>query len=409
MPVSVVLDHPHRHLIRRGLSGLSEVIGTLILIVGLAALLAAFALIFFLIDAVSATDPVLDAKTAVALFAIATTVMVSALVVGIRLLRGQRAPVLFLRRFGYTEATQAITFAVSKTIGRSWRLVTLDDRAIAPVGVAASTRRVFRVGGAFGRASMKVMSIVSTGSLYVAGGAAAGMVALGFITVHRRKDLHTLFDYPRTTFLGFPRPEMIRWDIPTAFYFLLVIIALALFLALFFAPAFAVALIALFPIVMFFWWSASTLEEAEKLKTAEVGTPQEIEFARDLVAKESRKLLAPRLVVLSVASSVWQLAVDRLADVASVLLFDISEPTENLLWEIEELTGRLGSRCIFVGDYDRVQRLAVRTLRQSESLDDHVSMLLDGQEVLAYVADRRGMKRFARALRNKLQTVALAS
>jgi hypothetical protein len=409
MPVSVVLDHPHRHLLRRGLSGLTEVVGALILMVGLAALLAAFALIFFLIDAVSSADPVLDGKTAVALFAIATTVMVSALVVGIRLLRGKRAPVLFLRRFGYTEATQAITFAVSKTIGRSWRLVTLDDRAIAPVGVAAGTRRFFRVGGASGRASMKVMTSVSTASLYVAGGAVAGMVALGLITVHRHKNLHTLFDYPRTTLLGFPRPEVIRWDIPTVFYFLLAIMALALFLALFFAPAFAVALIALLPIIMFFWWSADTLERAEKLKTAEVGTSQEIELARALIAKESRKLLAPRLVVLSVASSIWQQAVGRLAGVASVLLFDISEPTDNLLWEIEELTGRFGSRCIFVGEYDRVQRLAGITIRQPESLDYHVSKLLHDQEVLAYVADRRGMKRFARALRNKLQTVALAS
>ena len=132
-------------------------------------------------------------------------------------------------------------------------------------------------------------------------------------------------------------------------------------------------------------------------------------MARALVAKESRKLLAPRLVVLSVASNVWQQAVERLASVASVLLFDISEPTENLLWEIEELTGPWGSRCIFVGDYDRVQRLAGNAVARPESLDGRLSVLLDGQEVLGYVTDRRGMKRFARALRGKLQTVALAS
>jgi hypothetical protein len=256
---------------------------------------------------------------------------------------------------------------------------------------------------------MTAMRIVPTVSLYMAGSAAAGMVALGLITFQRHKGLDTLFDYPRTTLFGFPWPEVIRWDIPTIFYLLLVIMAVALFVALFFAPVFALTIIVLLPIMMFFWWSADTLKKAEQRKTVELGTPQEIELASALVAKESRKLLAPRLVVLSVASNVWQQAVERLASVASVLLFDISEPTENLLWEIEELAGRLGSRCIFVGDYDRVQRLARNAVARPESLDGRLSVLLEGQEVLGYVTDRRGMKRFARALRSKLQTVALAS
>jgi hypothetical protein len=256
---------------------------------------------------------------------------------------------------------------------------------------------------------MTALRIVPTVSLYVAGGAVAGMVALGLITIQHHRNLDTLFDYPRTTLFGFPWPEVIRWDIPTVFYFLLAIMAVALVLALLFAPAFAIALIALLPIVMFFSWSADALGRAERLKTAEVGTLEEIELARALVAKESRKLLAPRLVVLSVASNVWQQAVERLANVASVLLFDISEPTENLLWEIEELTGRFGSRCVFVGDYERVERLAGNAVTPPESLDGRLSVLLDGQEVLGYVTDRRGMRRFARALRSKLQTVALAS
>jgi hypothetical protein len=59
------------------------------------------------------------------------------------------------------------------------------------------------------------MSIVPKGSLYVAGGAVAGMVALGLITIQRHKGLDTLFDYPRTTLFGYPRPEAISWDIPT--------------------------------------------------------------------------------------------------------------------------------------------------------------------------------------------------
>lgn len=54
-------------------------------------------------------------------------------VVGVRLVRGNRRLVLFLRRFGHSQATAALTYAAT-TIGRSWRLVTLDDAQIAPIG-----------------------------------------------------------------------------------------------------------------------------------------------------------------------------------------------------------------------------------------------------------------------------------
>jgi hypothetical protein len=38
---------------------------------------------------------------------------------GLRLVRGRRSLVLFLRRFGYDDATGAVTFAVTRTIGNT--------------------------------------------------------------------------------------------------------------------------------------------------------------------------------------------------------------------------------------------------------------------------------------------------
>jgi hypothetical protein len=58
---------------------------------------------------------------------------------GLRLVRGARTSVLFLRRFGYTDATRAVTFAVLKTIGRTWRLVTLDDKQTEALGIPAAS------------------------------------------------------------------------------------------------------------------------------------------------------------------------------------------------------------------------------------------------------------------------------
>ena len=85
--------------------------------------------------------------------AVSITITIVGLKVGLRLLRGQRRLVLFLRRFGYGDATKAATFAAAKTIGRSWRLVTLDDASVAPLGVPTGTRRLVVGGGLSGRAS----------------------------------------------------------------------------------------------------------------------------------------------------------------------------------------------------------------------------------------------------------------
>ena len=64
---------------------------------------------------------------------------------GLRLVRGARTSVLFLRRFGYTDATRAVTFAVTKTVGRTWRLVTLDDEQTAALGIPAAPKWFFTI------------------------------------------------------------------------------------------------------------------------------------------------------------------------------------------------------------------------------------------------------------------------
>lgn len=81
-----------------------------------------------------------DASAVVALV-VAAAVAAGIILLGLRQLRGQRRLVLFLRRFGLAEATEAVSVAIATAMGRSWRVVTLDDAEIAPVGVRSSTRR----------------------------------------------------------------------------------------------------------------------------------------------------------------------------------------------------------------------------------------------------------------------------
>jgi hypothetical protein len=83
-------------------------------------------------------------------------------------------------------------------------------------------------------------------------------------------------------------------------------------------------------------------------------------------------------------------------------MIDVSEPSENLLWEIDELSDGSGRKCVFIGQYDRVLPLASRS-PPSGPFGARLSALLDGEEVLAYTTDRRGARRFARALKARLE------
>lgn len=397
MPVTVVLDHPHRHTLRRVWREVSALIGSLMILVGLAALPAA--LLLNILVAMAVAPDVFGAQSWS--FCIATMVTVLGPVVGIRLIRGKRKLVLFLRRFGYSEATSAITFATAKTTGRSWRLVTLDDAAIAPVGVVIGTRRFFRAASLGGAGIARAWRIVIKAAFLVMGVAIAGILCLVGITLLRHEDLATLFNHFSNA------GEALSWDIPSAFYVLFWIASVSPFVGLFVALL-QPLLIPFLGFFLFFSFTSDAVRKAEEARAAEIRSTREIEAVTRSVAQQSRKIFSPRLVVLKVASSVWKQTVSSLASLTSVPLIDISEPTENLLWEIQELTGQFGARCVFVGHYDQVRRLAADAEEAPSlgGLNDRLSILLEGQEVLAYTTDRQGMKRFARALRAKFQTLS---
>ena len=120
----------------------------------------------------------------------------------------------------------------------------------------------------------------------------------------------------------------------------------------------------------------------------------------EIVRRQSRTVFGARLSVLTVSSAIWQETVTGIAELSAIPLIDISEPTENVLWEVEELVRRFGDRCVFIGAYDRLQEL---TTREPDPLMERLSTFLDGRQVLGYKSDARGRKRFVRALGSTLE------
>ena len=339
--------------------------------------------------------------------AVSITITVVGLRVGLRLLRGNRKLVLFLRRFGYGDATKVATFAAAKTIGRSWRLVTLDDASVAPLGVPTGTRRLV-VGAGLVRQGVMVapMFVAYVGKFILA--ALIVILLVAFLqAVILDQGLSDAFEpYGRvleSVMEGHIPFDAIGSNLVGAFA---VAATLTMFTVWALIASFAALLVTIVLSVPFSLldFASDAVQAADKLTIRQVENASEIDRAARAIAAESRKIFAPRLVVLRVASEVWRQTVIRLAASGSLTIIDVSEPTENLLWEIQELTERSGPRCVFVGQSDRVARLTASSedVPAPGPIDERLLRLLDGREVLAYVTNRRGMRRFARALRAKL-------
>src|SRR5262245_53428271 len=152
MAVRIVLDCPHPYVGRRVGEALAAVAGAMLAVIGKVAWLLiipmrrlAFAWLQGEdINLEVADGRVLAAQTILTVWgAAAACILLRFRGRGLRLVRGARTSVLFLRRFGYTDATRAVTFAVLKTVGRTWRLVTLDDAQIEALGIPAAPKWFF--------------------------------------------------------------------------------------------------------------------------------------------------------------------------------------------------------------------------------------------------------------------------
>ena len=333
---------------------------------------------------------------------------------GLALVRGARTSVLFLRRFGYSDATQAVTFAVTRTIGRTWRLVTLDDNETAPVGIHAGTKWFFTISHGTMQlvlAPFKIFRfypVALTLTIAVIAfdvGGAALWPSPGVSVERTAIRYFEIFEVLLSR--RFPI-DALQPNLPGVFALFLIVMGWPLVvlptIALALPPWAWLVVLAFFVYIAF---SIDAVRAADKGRTHEVTNAPAIDHAIREVTEASRRLLAPRLFVLRVDSSIWHETVSRFARQTSVALIDISEPSPHLLWEVEELTLRTRTPCVFIGEYERVAPLGDDDVRSHAELSfPQLALLLGAQDVLAYTTDRAGQRRFAHALRGKLQEVA---
>jgi len=308
------------------------------------------------------------------------------LTIGPRLARGKRHLVLLLRRFGFADATKALTLAAGTAVGRRWRLVTLDDMAIAPVGVRRRTRQLLVV------ASMAGMVVVVVGMVYAATWLKGPMIE----------------ETVRGTFDSAFKTAQANGENPIGAFFGAIIASMVV--------AFVVLLVGLLVLfvplsllgsaTLFSWGSYRRVKQAEHSKAVEVRQLYQIETAAKRLSRQARKIFAPRLSVIRVAGPIWQDAVRRLAREATVVLIDISKPSENLLWEIDAISQDSQARRLLVGTLEQVQALA-QLQPNGHSVEGRLLAMLDGDTVLVYEnQSREAMNRFSLALRRRLENLS---
>jgi hypothetical protein len=140
-------------------------------------------------------------------------------------------------------------------------------------------------------------------------------------------------------------------------------------------------------------------------RSTKLNDPLQLDTITERMHKLSGRVIAPPLMVVTVDAHIWQDAVLRFADVSTTVLIDISEPTENLLWEIKTLRPILCGRWAFMCEEGQFRPAP----SDEEAFDSRARLeeILAGEDVLLYAtSDRSRLRRFSRSLRRKLETAS---
>jgi hypothetical protein len=389
-----MLDCPRPGLtivVRRQLRSL---LGTLVTLAGLA-IIPALAVLVATAKPSAQDHPAHTSDSVAALFLVGVAGLVLVfLVVGRWLRRGARNLVLFLRRFGYTDASGVVTHAVLGSLGRSWRVVTLEDASISPVDIPGGTKRLFRAAEGGVHALTWPFQMIATAAIFAFWIAVCGMSAIAASRAVRDQDLGTL---GRAIWPSHP----ISGD-AQAFHVLFIVAVVSVG-----ATAVGLGVVAFVTALDPFVHVTQRIRAAEQSSRASVSAPSDLRPVISLIKRRSRRFFGPRLVVVAVSSDMWQKVVQRLASTVRAILIDVSEPTDNLLWEIQNIFSAGGTRCVLIGRYDRVRHLALDVPDPASTAENarRLAALLDGHEVLAYTTDPGDFRRFTRSLRSTLETV----
>jgi hypothetical protein len=251
----------------------------------------------------------------------------------------RKALVVYLRRFGRSEANAAVETALRKKLDARYRIITLDDGQFVPLHMLARSGLVMGTPTALGCGFLSLVAIVTYVALLRFAPTITGGIWLGIL-------------------------------MSTAIMLPLVVGVLALALAL--------SIIAVIHAL-----------RLRRRRTLIVESPDDLAAVATIVARLKSWWRRPSLadvhsMTIKTADTIWQPTVQRFLAMADLILFDVSERTSNLEWELE----RVHEACP-----DRV--VSIVGNRETET----------GDAVSYANAGRRARATFQRSLRGRLDSL----
>jgi hypothetical protein len=385
MSVRIVEEIPAGRLPWQRLSRLLlSLIGIVFLVAGLlAAVWPVMALVITVDTIVRTHGPLEMTGTDLAWTAALAVGAVLLLRLGVLLLRGRRSLGLYLRKFGFADTTKTVSHALRSAVGRSVRLVTLDDSLVAPVGVGA------------GRWVASLVRIVAIGLaawllFYLFGGGAdADTNRIIKDTMDQASDAagDGLTDQFGAAIVG----SMVGGVIAG----LLLILTLTILII--------VGLIGLFA-----YRAHRSARLAQREASQALAQRQQVDGVARKLAAVARKVFSPRLIVVTVPGEFWREAIKGFAAVSKVAVIDVSHPTDPLLWEVNSLKAMFAGRLVFVGARGLVAALNRPPHEIAGTPHGALAQLLDGEEIIAYGPTSADRRRFTTALRRRIANLKTA-
>jgi hypothetical protein len=260
------------------------------------------------------------------------------LYIGWALIEGRKMPAIYLRRFGSTSANRVITNAIKARLGSAYRVVTLDDFAIRPTYPP------------------RVQVLLSVLAPLVITVLLIGISAYLFELKKLRQGDSSFF-----VGLGLALGDAL----------------VPLYIAMCFGTCAILASVHIWRVF-----------KRSRLQAVDIRGVHKV-IRR--VLKLSNWLRGPRLMdsavtVVRVANSEWKSMVSSLLKYTENVIIDVSIPTSNLLWELQQISRLDFRQCVIVANRHLLLRWLNMTQHPNETCDlyDKTSALLVDQEILLY-------------------------
>ena len=236
--------------------------------------------------------------------------------------RGRRVA-LFLRRFRAREPYEVVRDALTRGMGRRWCVVTLDDRMVEPLGI-------------YGHRRNRWMQLAGLG-------VAGGLLLLGWRVFPSELLERLCSDCGLREMASIFPLFWIAWSDPSND------VVYRTLQDLMFAIVASVAVgTAAGAMIIHVVSNATSMTRADRNRRVRAEEPAGLGRVFRRLHRRLRSMFGPRLIVVTVATQIWQDAVKLLSSPAAIVVMDVSEPSPSLLWEVEWLQSRGWPRMILL-------------------------------------------------------------